>query len=44
MTIWMKLPPARTYVAVDDDRRIVGTSEVHPEKGDVGLHVMYRRL
>lgn len=37
--IWMKRPPARTYVAVDDSGRIMATSEVHPNQGGPGSHV-----
>ncbi|WP_034273979.1 GNAT family N-acetyltransferase [Haloechinothrix halophila] len=36
---WMHEPPGRTIVAVDDDGRVVGTSETHPNKPGPGSHV-----
>lgn len=43
---WMERPPGRTVVAFVDGE-IVGTvpgAFHHPEHGDVGLHVMFRRV
>jgi GNAT superfamily N-acetyltransferase len=36
---WMKRPPGRTVVAVDDDGTILGTAELHPNQGGPGGHV-----
>lgn len=36
---WMHEPPGRTVVAVDDDGRVVGTAETHPNHGGPGSHV-----
>lgn len=36
---WMHEPPGRTIVAVDDDGRVVGTSETHPNQPGPGSHV-----
>lgn len=36
---WMHEPPGRTIVAVDDDGRVVATSETHPNKPGPGSHV-----
>jgi L-amino acid N-acyltransferase YncA len=37
--LWMKRPPGRTVVAVDDDGTVVGTAELHPNQGGPGAHV-----
>jgi L-amino acid N-acyltransferase YncA len=37
--IWMKSPPARTFVAVSDRGDVVGTAEVHPNQNGPGAHV-----
>lgn len=38
-TRWMHEPPGRTLVAVDDDGRVVATSETHPNQPGPGSHV-----
>lgn len=37
--IWMRDPPRRTLVAVDGERRVVGTAEMGPNHGGPGSHV-----
>lgn len=40
-SIWMKGPPSRTFVAVDDDDgTITGTAETHPNQGGPGSHIV----
>lgn len=36
---WMHRPPGRTIVAVDDNDRVVATSETHPNQRGPGAHV-----
>lgn len=36
---WMKAPPGRTFVAVEDDGTVVGTAESHANQGGGGSHV-----
>jgi L-amino acid N-acyltransferase YncA len=36
---WFPGPPGRTVVAVDDEGRVVGTAETHPNQGGPGAHV-----
>ena len=36
---WFPAPPGRTVVAVDDEGRVVGTAETHPNQGGPGAHV-----
>ncbi len=36
---WMNRPPGRTFVAVDVDRRIIGTAEMTPNHGGPAAHV-----
>jgi GNAT superfamily N-acetyltransferase len=36
---WMQEPPGGTFVAVDDDGKVVGTTKVHPNQGGNGSHV-----
>jgi GNAT superfamily N-acetyltransferase len=37
--VWMHEPPGRTFVAVDDDGRIIGTAELEPNHGGPAAHV-----
>ncbi|MGJ7907705.1 GNAT family N-acetyltransferase [Actinopolyspora sp. H202] len=36
---WMRLPPGRTVVAIDDEGTVVGTAETHPNHAGPGAHV-----
>ena len=36
---WMRVPPGRTIVAVDDDGRVIGTASAHPNHSGPGAHV-----
>jgi PPOX class probable F420-dependent enzyme len=36
---WMHEPPGRTFVAVDEDGRIIGTAELEPNHGGPAAHV-----
>jgi L-amino acid N-acyltransferase YncA len=39
--MWLKQPPGRTFVAVDDDGTVLGTAETHPNQpaGGPAAHV-----
>lgn len=37
--IWMKQPPARTFVAIGDRGEVIGTAEIHPNQNGPGAHV-----
>jgi L-amino acid N-acyltransferase YncA len=39
--MWLKQPPGRTFVAVDDDEAVLGTAETHPNQpaGGPAAHV-----
>jgi L-amino acid N-acyltransferase YncA len=37
--VWMLGPPAKVFVAVADDGRVVGTSKIAPNRGGLGDHV-----
>jgi ribosomal protein S18 acetylase RimI-like enzyme len=39
--LWLKQPPGRTVVALDDDGTVLGTAETHPNQpaGGPGAHV-----
>lgn len=41
-SIWMKMPPGRTFVAVDGEGEgtVVGTAEIHPNQGGPGSHIV----
>ena len=36
---WMREPPGRTIVAVDDDGRVIGSANTHPNHSGPGAHV-----
>lgn len=36
---WLRGAPSRTFVAVDDDGRVVGTVEMGPNRGGGGAHI-----
>ena len=36
---WMREPPGRTIVAVDDDGRVIGSANTHPNHAGPGAHV-----
>ena len=36
---WMRRPPGRTVVAVDDDGTVLGTAETHVNYGGPGAHI-----
>lgn len=36
---WMREPPGRTFVAVDDDGRVIGSADTHPIHPGPGGHV-----
>lgn len=38
-TWWMQKPGGRVWVAVDDDGKVVGTAEMHPNQPAAGDHV-----
>jgi L-amino acid N-acyltransferase YncA len=37
--MWMKRPPGRTFVAVDERGTVLGTGEAHPNQAGPGSHV-----
>jgi len=37
--MWLKQPPGRTVVAVDDDGTVLGTAETHPNQAGPGAHI-----
>jgi L-amino acid N-acyltransferase YncA len=36
---WMRVPPGRTIVAVDDDGSVIGSANTHPNHPGPGAHV-----
>jgi L-amino acid N-acyltransferase YncA len=36
---WMREPPGRTFVAVDDEGNIIGTADTHPIHAGPGAHI-----
>lgn len=37
--MWLKQPPGRTVVAVDEDGTVLGTAETHPNQAGPGAHI-----